>query len=61
MESLLRHLSPDKASVLRQLIEETGGVAGGDRGLLSKGITFKYLPYTFETRQLSRLDEEERA
>jgi hypothetical protein len=37
----------------------SGGEGGGGGGGREGGITVRYLPFSFETRALRRLDEEE--
>lgn len=62
---LLQCLSPPKAAALRRMLA-AGAAGGGKVGMgeeaLGGGVVaIKYAPFSFETRPLRRLDEEEEA
>jgi hypothetical protein len=44
-----RHLRGDKGVLLQQLIDETSN---------GKNIVYKYLPFTFESRHLTSIDDD---
>ena len=62
---LLQCLSPPKAAALRRML--AAGAAGGSKvgmgeeALGGGVVAIKYAPFSFETRPLRRLDEEEEA
>lgn len=60
---LLQCLSPPKAAALRRMLaagSKGGGGGAGEEGAVGL-VAIKYAPFSFETRPLRRLDEEEEA
>lgn len=61
MPLLLQCLSPPKAAALRRMLAAgKGGGGAGEEGAVGV-VAIKYAPFSFETRPLRRLDEEEEA